>query len=86
MPAVAGWRYVVHLQIVDYHGATDRATAARQALAPLGWVDPEGVTIDEGGRAVIIAVRDAMINVRAARTALHDAGFIVGGTSIRPWR
>jgi dienelactone hydrolase len=74
---------VVVFQVVQYSGSQDAAAAARQALAGMPWVDPSHIEYDAKAGTLTIGLRGSAVNTGPARTALQNAGFRIGTTSVR---
>lgn len=81
--AAASSGAVVVCQILSYNGSQDAATAARQVLAGLPWVDLSRFQYDAASNTLTVGLRGSAVSAAPVRAALQSAGFRIGATSVR---
>ncbi|MCL4205254.1 MAG: prolyl oligopeptidase family serine peptidase [Pirellulaceae bacterium] len=75
---------MVAFEMLGYHGAGDPTAAARRALIGIPWADVSRLHVDLTNRQILIGVRSSSLSTGAAKTALEQVGFQIGGVSYRP--
>ena len=82
MPLRPSQRVIV-FQILSYTGTGDAAETARNVLKRYPWCDANAVTVDLNAKQLTIGTRGNSINTGPLKPALQQAGFQLGGVSIR---
>jgi hypothetical protein len=85
-PGPRGSGSVVMFQVLGYEGTQDMLSAARHALTGLPWVDAGRIELDQDTGTLTVGLRASSFDTGAAKTALQQAGFRIGWTSVRRGR
>jgi hypothetical protein len=75
---------MVAFEMLGYHGAGDPTAAARRALIGIPWADVSRLHVDQANGQILVGVRSSSLNTGAAKTALEQAGFQIGGVTYGP--